>query len=155
MQVTEVRAMTLFFEDLSVGQAFRSQCRPVTAEEIKAFACAFDPQPFHLDELEAERTFFGGLAASGWHTAALTMLLLVQTVPLAGGIIGVTVDELRWLRPVRPGDALRIEAAVCEMQSGSRSRGLVKVRCATLDQHDQTVQMLVATLLVSKRANSN
>jgi acyl dehydratase len=97
--------MALFFEDLTVGQAFRSDSRLVTAEEIKAFACAFDPQPFHLDELAAERSLCSGLAASGWHTVSLSMLLLVQTVPLVGGIIGVVVNESHWLRPVRPGNA--------------------------------------------------
>src|SRR5688572_9242746 len=98
----------LYLEDLHEGQRFVSASRTVEAEEIKAFAAEFDPQPFHLDETAAAGSFFGGLAASGWHTAALTMRLLVQGgLPLAGGVIGAS-GELSWPRPTRPGDMLRV-----------------------------------------------
>lgn len=141
----------LFFEDLRVGLTFRSGNRLVSAEDIRDFARQFDPQPFHLDEREAERSFFRGIAASGWHTAAMTMRLLVESVPLSGGILGVAVEELYWLKPVRPGDELWIEAEVAAVMPGERSRGLVKIKGVTRNQLGETVQTLVASLLVSKR----
>ena len=97
-----------YLEDFAVGQTFRSGRLRIDTERIKTFAAEFDPQPFHLDEEAARDTIFGGLAASGWHTAALTMRLLVESdLKPAGGIVGAGVDELRWPRPVRPGDELR------------------------------------------------
>ena len=126
----------------------------VDAAAIKTFAKAFDPQPFHLDETAARATMFGGLAASGWHTAALTMQLLVNDgPPLAGGIVGAGMDELRWPKPVRPGDTLRIESEVLEVRP-SRSRpdqGVVKMRTTTLNQNGEPVQILVANLIVPRR----
>ena len=99
-----------YLEDFSVGQIFQSGTISVSADEIKAFASQFDPQPFHLDETAAKATFFGGLVASGWHTAALTMRLIVDSeLKIAGGSIGAGAEELRWPRPVRPGDTLRTE----------------------------------------------
>src|SRR5207247_9425630 len=93
-----------YFEDFTVGQTFGSGRILVEPERIKSFAAEFDPQPFHLDEAAAGRSIFGGLAASGWHTAALTMRLLVDSgIDPAGGIIGAGFDEVRWPRPVRPG----------------------------------------------------
>jgi acyl dehydratase len=100
----------LYLEDLTVGQTFRSAPLPVTAEEIIQFAAQFDPQAFPLDERQAQNTFFRGLAASGWHTASIAMRLLVDSVPLAGGVIGTKFEELRWLKPVRPGDVLGLES---------------------------------------------
>jgi acyl dehydratase len=144
----------LYFEDLAVGQIYRTDALTVDAEAIKAFAASFDPQPFHLDEGKAANTFFGGLAASGWHTAALTMrLLATEGPPLAGGIVGVGLDELRWPRPVRPGDRLHLESEVLEMRQ-SRSRpeqGLIKMRTTTLNQNDEPVQIIVANLVVPLR----
>jgi acyl dehydratase len=122
---------------------------------MRTFANAFDPQPFHLDEEAARSTFFGGLAASGWHTAALTMRLLVESdVRPAGGIIGAGGEELRWPRAVRPGDELELEAEVLEVRpSASRPRrGLVKFRTTTLNQRQEPVQVLVMSLLVERRA---
>ena len=147
----------LYFEDFAVGQVYGSPRRPIEAERIKSFAREFDPQPFHLDEATARDTFFGGLAASGWHTAALTMRLLVDS-PLkpAGGLIGAGCDELRWPRPVRPGDALRLESEVLEVRP-SRSRpdvGLVKVRTTTLNQKDEPVQVMISNLVVPRRSES-
>lgn len=144
-------ANMLYLDDLAVGQTFRSAPQPVSAEEIKSFARRFDPQIFHLDERQARQTFFQGLAASGWHTAALAMRHLVDSVPLAGGIIGVAVDELRWLKPVRPGDRMQLQTEVMDIRPGSRSRGFVKLRCTAVNQRAEAVQVLAATLLVSKR----
>jgi acyl dehydratase len=143
----------LYLDDFSVGQRFTSGERTVTAEEIKVFAAQFDPQPFHLDETTAAGTFFGGLAASGWHTAALTMRLLVDGgLPIAGGIIGAGGD-VRWPRATRPGDILHVECTVEEV-TPSRSRqerGTVLVRCETLNQRGEAVQVLLANLIAWRR----
>ncbi len=145
----------LFFEDFAAGQVFGSGRMPVEADRIKSFAAEFDPQPFHLDDAGARETIFRGLAASGWHTAAMTMRLLVESeFEPAGGIIGGGFDELRWPRPVRPGDELRVESEVLETRP-SKSRpahGLVKVRTTTLNQHNEPVQVFVAKLLVPRRS---
>jgi acyl dehydratase len=143
-------AKRLYLEDLTVGQTFCSAPQVVTAEEITKFAAQFDPQPFHLDEREAKQTFFQGLAASGWHTASLAMRCLVESVPLAGGIIGTVVEELRWLKPVRSGDVLRLETEVLHIEPGNRAHGVAKLKSATVNQHGETVQVLTATLIVSK-----
>src|SRR2546428_1051625 len=143
-----------FLEDFAVGQTFRSGRARIDKERIKTFAADFDPQPFHLDEEAARDTIFGGLAASGWHTAAVTMRLLVESdLRPAGGIVGAGFDEFRWPRPVRPGDELRVESEVLEVRP-SRSRpnqGLVKVRTTTLNQNGEAVQVTVGTLLVPRR----
>jgi acyl dehydratase len=144
----------LHLEDFAVGQIFSSGRLKVDADEIKAFAAAFDPQPFHLDEESARDTFFKGLAASGWHTAALTMRLLTDS-PLkpAVGIIGAG-GELSWPRPVRPGDELRLESEILEVRpSQSRpDRGTIKVRTTTLNQDGEAVQILIANLIVTCRS---
>ena len=144
-----------YLEDFAVGQKYRSTRLPVDAAAIKSFANAFDPQPFHLDEEAARSTFFGGLAASGWHTAALTMRLLVESdLRPAGGIIGARGEELTWPRALRPGDELEVETEVLEVRpSGSRPRhGFVKCRTTTLNQRQEPVQVLVMSLLVERRA---
>ena len=144
-----------YLEDFAVGQKFSSGRWRVTKEQIKAFAAEFDPQPFHLDDSAAKNTFFGGLAASGWHTAALTMKLLVESeLQPAGGVIGAGFDEFRWPKPVRPGDELRIESEVLEVRP-SRSKpnqGLIKLRTTTLNQHNETVQVQIGNLLVPRLA---
>ncbi len=149
------RPTRLYLEDFSVGQIFRSGRRRVSGAEIKAFAQRYDPQPFHLDDDAAKATMFGGLAASGWHTMALTMRLLVDGgPPIAGGIIGAGAEELRWPRPVRPGDELTVESEVLELRP-SRSRptqGLMKMRSTTLNQNGEPVQMFTANLLVPRRS---
>jgi acyl dehydratase len=143
-----------YLEDFAVGQVYGSGRIKVEREGIKAFAAEFDPQPFHLDEDAARRTIFGGLAASGWHTAALTMRLLVRSeFKPAGGIVGAGFDEFRWPRPVRPGDELRLESEVLEVRP-SKSRpeqGLIKVRTTTLNQNADAVQILIANLVVPRR----
>ncbi len=146
----------LYLEDLAAGQTYppRGESAPVSAEAIKAYAVQFDPQPFHLDDAAAAATLFGGLAGSGWHTASLTMRLLVDVgLPLASGIIGAGVEELRWPRPLRPGDRLRVESEVLEVRP-SRSKpdqGLVKVRTTTLNQNGEAVQIFTANLIVPRR----
>lgn len=143
----------LHLEDFTVGQTFGSGRLKVDAEEIKAFAAAFDPQPFHLDEQSARDTFFKGLAASGWHTAALTMRLLLDSpIKPAVGIIGAG-GEISWPRPVRPGDELRLESEILEVRpSQSRpDRGTIKVRTTTLNQNGDAVQILIANLIVTRR----
>ena len=143
-----------YLEDLAVGQTFSSGRWRITKEQIKAFANEFDPQPFHLNETAAHDTFFQGLAASGWHTAALTMRLLVESdLQPAGGVIGAGFDEFRWPKPVRPGDELRIQSEVLEVRP-SRSRpnqGLIKLRTTTLNQNDEAVQVQVGNLIVPRR----
>jgi acyl dehydratase len=143
----------LYLDDLQVGQRFTSRTHRVDEAEIKAFASQFDPQPFHLDENAAKDSLFSGLVASGWHTAAMTMRLLVETgLPLAGGLIGAG-GELSWPRPTRPGDILRVESEVQEIiPSRSRpDRGVVALRMVTRNQRDEEVQIFVAKLVVPRR----
>jgi acyl dehydratase len=145
----------LYLDDLHVGQAFASAVHVVDADQIKAFARQFDPQPFHLNDEAAKSTIFAGLAVSGWHTAAITMKLLVESVPLAGGIIGGG-SEISWPKPARPGDALRVESKVVEI-TPSRSkpeRGMVVVHSETLNQRGEAVQVLTAKLVVARRAGN-
>ena len=143
-----------YLEDFAVGQTFRTGRVQIDKERIKNFAAEFDPQPFHLDEEAARDTIFGGLAASGWHTAAVTMKMLVESdIKPAGGIVGAGFEELRWTRPARPGDELRVESEVLEVRP-SRSRpdqGLIKVRTTTLNQNDEAVQVTVGNLVVPRR----
>lgn len=132
-----------------MGQTFGSSRLTVDQGRIESFAAEFDPQPFHLDEEAARGSIFRGLAASGWHTAAITMKLLVESeLRIAGGLIGAGFDELRWPRPVRPGDELRVHSEVLEIRR-SRSRptqGMVKVRITTLNQNDEAVQVSVSNI---------
>jgi acyl dehydratase len=149
----------LFFEDFSPGQTFRGPTRiRVDAAAIKAFAAEFDPQPFHMDEEAAKETIFAGLAASGWHTSAITMRLLVDSeLKIQGGLVGLGLQELRWPRPVRPGDELRVETEVLDTRA-SKSRpqqGLVRARNTTLNQNDEVVQISVNTMIVPRRAGAD
>ena len=142
----------LFLDDLEVGQRFTSKTHRVDEAQIKAFASQFDPQPFHLDEEVAKDSLFSGLVASGWHTAAMTMRLLVEGLPLAGGLIGAG-GELSWPQPTRPGDVLRVESEILEIiPSRSRpDRGVVLLRMVTRNQRDEDVQIFVAKLIVPRR----
>jgi acyl dehydratase len=145
-----------YLEEFMVGQTWGSGTVRIDEQQIKVFAEQFDPQPFHLDDKAACQSLFGGLAASGWHTAAITMRLLVESeVTPAGGILGVGVDELRWPRPVRPGDQLHVESEVLDVRpSESRpNQGLIRVRATTLNQNGQAVQVFVANLLVARRTS--
>jgi len=143
-----------YLEDFAPGQTYTSGRLRIEAEQIKAFAAEFDPQSFHLDAEAARASLFGGLAASGWHTAALTMRLLVDgELRPAGGIVGAGFDEFRWPRPVRPGDELHVESEVLEVrQSKTRpEQGMIKVRTTTLNQNDEAVQISVGNLVVRRR----
>ncbi|WPO97666.1 MaoC family dehydratase [Pseudomonas sp. HR96] len=142
----------LYLDDLKVGDRFTSASTTLDAAQIKAFASQFDPQPFHLDEDAAAASFFGGLAASGWHTAALTMRLLVDSVPLHGGLIGAG-SEISWPQPTRPGDRLHVQSEILDI-TPSRSkpdRGLVTCQTLTLNQHGEAVQRSLAKLLAFRR----
>jgi len=150
-------APTAFFlDDLRVGRRFSSASHTIDEAQIKAFAAQFDPQPFHLDDQAAKATLFGGLAASGWHTAAITMKLLVASgLPLMGGIIG-SGGEVSWPRPTRPGDTLTVVSEIEEI-TPSRSRpdrGMIRVRSETRNQHGEVVQVLIAKLVVPRRATA-
>jgi acyl dehydratase len=146
----------LYLEDFHEGQTFTGAARHgMTAEAIKAFAAEFDPQPFHLDEATAQPTFFNGIAASGWHTAAATMRLIVDALPLAGGVIGGG-GEIAWPRPTRPGDVLRVVCTV-EAVTPSRSRperGMLTLRTETLTQRDEPVQVMVSRIVVRRRGTA-
>jgi acyl dehydratase len=145
--------MKLFLEDLQVGQRFTSGSYVMEEAGIKAFAAQFDPQPFHLDDAAAKASLFGGLAASGWHTAAVTMRLLVTGgIPFANGIIGLG-GEVAWPRPTRPGDTLQVESEVLEI-SPSRSKpnqGIVIVRSTTFNQNREPVYIFTAKILSFRR----
>ncbi|PVE22003.1 dehydratase [Microvirga sp. KLBC 81] len=143
-----------YLEDFAVGQTFGSGRAVVDRQQITRFAAEFDPQSLHLDETAAQQTIFQGLAASGWHTGALTMRLLVDSdLKPADGIVGAGLDELRWPHPVRPGDELRLECEVLDVRpSKSRpTQGLIKVRTTTLNQHHEPVQIQIASLPVLRR----
>jgi acyl dehydratase len=145
-----------YLEDFAVGQVFKTGRKRVDKDEIFAFAREFDPQPYHLDEKAAQQSVFGGLAASGWHTAAMTMRLMVDgEFKPAGGILGVGFDELSWPRAVRPGDDLYVRSEILEVRpSKSRpDRGMIRVRNTTLNQNDEVVQVFTANLLVPRRAS--
>jgi len=140
-----------YLEDFTIGQTFESPRLRVDKERIQAFAREFDPQPFHLDDETARNTIFRGLAASGWHTAAVTMRLLVDSdFKPAGGIVGAGFDEIRWPRPVRPGDDLhlRIELLEARPSKSKPDQGVIKVRTTTVNQHGEAVQILVGNLIV-------
>jgi acyl dehydratase len=148
-------AVELFLEDFAPGRVFRSHSSTrMESDRIIEFASEFDPQPFHLDPERARDTMFGGLVASGWHTAGVTMQLLVESdFAPAGGIIGAGFEDMRWPRPVNPGDTLRVEAEVLETRP-SRSRpqqGLLKLRINTFNQRDEIVQTSIANILVQAR----
>jgi acyl dehydratase len=143
----------LYLDDLSVGQRFPSSTCTLAAGGIARFAAEYDPQPFHLDDTAAKETLFGGLVASGWHTAATTMRLIVDGgLPIAGGIIG-SGGELLWTNPVRPGDTLQVECEVLEitLSRSKPDRGTVVVRCLTRNQRGETVQSFTPKLIVPRR----
>ena len=143
---------------IAVGDIHDYGSHTFTAEEIKTFAGAFDPQPFHIDEEAARRSPFGGLIASGWHTASLCMRLVVALLgPDSGSLGSPGVDELRWLKPVRPGDELSVRAEVLEANP-SRSkpdRGLVKFRYTMRNQNGEEVMTMIALGLVLRRAEGD
>jgi acyl dehydratase len=143
-----------YFDDLHVGQRFVSGTHLIDEEQIKAFAKQFDPQPFHLDAKAAKDTLFEGLVASGWHTAAISMRLLVERVPIATGIVGAG-GEIAWPKPTRPSATLHVESEILELRpSRSRpDRGMATIRSETVNQLGEIVQVLIAKLVVPRRAS--
>ena len=143
----------LYLDDLVVGQKFKSREYLLDADQIMAYAREFDPQPFHTDPEQAKNTFFKGLAASGWHTASITMKLVVESLPKSAGVIGAGVEELSWPLPTRPGDRLHLESEVLEIiPSRSRpERAIVRIRCETKNQNGEVVQSFIPKLLAFKR----
>jgi acyl dehydratase len=145
-----------YFDDLKVGDRFNSEPLNVTEKQLIEFAYKFDPQMFHLSRKKAERTIFKGLVASGWHTAAITMRLFVQTLNFAEGAIGLGVDELRWPNVVRPGDVLTVETEIVDLRpSRSRPRfGIIRLRNVTTNQRGEIVQTMLASAMVPMRDRS-
>jgi len=142
----------LYLDDLAVSQVFVSSPTSVTLEKIRAFASEYDPQPFHLDEVAAKDSVFQGIAASGWHTAAMTMRMTVECLPIAGGLIGAS-GEITWPRPTRPGDVLTVHCEVTDKRV-SRSkpdRGIVTLRNETRNQNGEPVQVFISNMMVPRR----
>jgi acyl dehydratase len=151
-----IGSVLLYLDDLQVGQRFQSGTHLLDEAQIQAFARQFDPQPFHLDPVAARETFFQGLVASGWHTASISMRLMVEGgLPIAGGLIGAG-GEVTWPRPTRPGSTLHVESEIVEVRrSRSRpERGIATVRSETINQLGEVVQILTAKLVVPRRPNS-
>jgi len=147
----------LYFEDFTVGREFRTDGATVTESQILDFALAFDPQPFHMDLEAAKRSMFGGLIASGFHSMALSFRLFAQTRALAACSLGSPgVDELRWLKPVRPGDTLRATVQVVEQRpSGSKpDRGIIRLHWTALNQRSEPVLTMTSMQLVKRRPAS-
>jgi acyl dehydratase len=145
--------MVEWFDDLTIGMRFTSGEATVSREDIKRFAAEFDPQPFHLDEDAAEKTILKGLAASGWHTAAIAMRLAAETRPFGPHpLFGAGVDELRWLKPVRPGDTLHLEGEVVELvPSQSKRQGVARIRWTAYNQHNEAVYTFNPIAIVPRR----
>ena len=144
----------LYLDDLTVGRKFVTREVTLTLEGCKAFAAEFDPQPFHLDEAAARQSLFGRIAASGWYTASVSMRLLVEgELTIAGGLVGLG-GKITWPRPTYPGDKLRVETEVMNVRvsESKPDRGMVTARCETRNQRDEVVQVLIAKLVVPRRA---
>jgi acyl dehydratase len=142
-----------YLEDLKIGDRFKSQTYSVSEEQIVSFAREFDPQPFHIDRDVAATTMFGEIFASGWHTAAITMRLFVQTLNFAEGAIGLGVDEMRWPNAVKPNDVLQVETEILDARE-SRSKpnqGIIRIRNVTTNQRGEVVQTMLASALVRRR----
>lgn len=142
-----------YFEDLRPGDRFKSKTYEVSEKQIISFAREFDPQPFHLERGIAEKTIFGELIASGWHTAAISMRLFVQTLSCAEGAIGLGVDEMRWPTAVKPNDVLQVETEILDVRE-SRSKpnhGIVRIKNVTTNQRGEVVQTMMASALVLRR----
>jgi acyl dehydratase len=151
------KKQTFHLDDLTVGQRFTSGTHLIDEDQIKAFAKQFDPQPFHLDGEAAKDTLFEGLVASGWHTAAISMRLFVESgLSIAGGLVGASA-EITWPHPTRPGDILHVESEIVEVRpSRSRpDRGIATVRSETINQRGEIVQVLIAKLLVPRRISAS
>ena len=142
-----------WFDDLALGMRFRSADRRVTADEIKRFAAEFDPQPYHLDEEAAKATPLKGLAASGWHTAAIAMRLMTDARPFGPHpLLGIGVDELRWLAPVRPDDVIHLEGEVIELvASRTKPQGIARVKWTAVNQRGEPLYTVIPLAIVPRR----
>jgi acyl dehydratase len=145
--------MVEWFEDLALGMRFKGAEKLIMREDIKRFAAEFDPQPYHLDEAAAEQTPLRGLAASGWHTASIVMRLVTDLRPFGPHpLLGIGVDELRWLAPVRPGDVLHIEGEVVELTpSKTKPQGIAKVKWTAFNQRGEPVYTVTPISIVPRR----
>jgi acyl dehydratase len=148
--------MIEWFDDLALGMRFKTRELMVTTEDIKRFAAEFDPQPFHLDEAAAENTVFKGLAASGWHTAAISMRLCVDARPFGPQpLMGLGVEDLRWMIPVRPGDVLHVEGEVAELiPSRTKPQGIAKVKWTAYNQRGEGVYSFTPTVILARRPDA-
>jgi acyl dehydratase len=145
----------LYYEDFHIGQTFHSAGSiKVSAEEIKEFGQKYDPQPFHLDEAAGEGSFFKGLAASGWLTAAIVMRLRVESIKVFGGMIGAGVEEMRWTEPVRPGDTIRTEIEVVGVRKSTsrKNYGIVRTTTLAYNQRDEVVLRSTVNFLAPVRS---
>lgn len=149
-------AALLFMDDCQVGQTFAGGPTTVTDRDIVAFAAQFDPQPFHLDAVAARDTAFGELVASGWHTAAMTMRMMLGSLPaMQGGMIGRRIESIDWPAPVRPGDTLTTRSEILHLRAtGNPARGLMRLKTDTLNQHGAVVMTMEALIFVPRRADS-
>lgn len=147
-----MKQSVLYLDDLQIGDSFMSDTYELGSEEIKNFARKYDPQDFHIDERLAQDSFFEGLAGSGWQTASITMKLIVESVPLAHGIIGANAD-LRWLLPTRPGDILRVKSTITNIKrsKSNPNRAIVSFTCETLNQRDEVCQEMHTKVLSFKK----
>lgn len=145
----------IFYEDLAIGTTRNFGAYEVTREEVMEFASKYDPQPFHLDDEAAAETHFGRLSASGWHTCSMTMRMMVENMmnEKSAGLGSPGVDQLRWKKPVYPGDTLRCETEVIEKRrSASRPEmGIFKSRIRTFNQNDEIVLEMVSNALIRTR----
>jgi acyl dehydratase len=148
--------MIQWFDDLTLGMRLRTRTQQITSEDIKNFASQFDPQPFHLDEVAAEQTPLQGLAASGWHTAAVAMRLIVETRPFGPHpLLGIGVDELRWLAPVRPGDVIHLEGEIVALKPSKRKpQGVVHTKWTAFNQRGEAVYTFTPIGIVPRRPGS-
>lgn len=144
------------FEDFPPGSVFVSRKQTISAEEIVEFARRYDPQPFHLTADPGEN-LLGGLAASGWQTASISMRLFIETMQVDGGIIGRAIDELRWPAAVHPGDVLRVEIEILEarLSQSKPGYGLIRYRSLTKNQEDKVVQSFIALAVLHTRESSS
>lgn len=142
-----------YFEDLVIGDVLETASYTVTEEEIVEFATRFDPQPFHIDKAAAQKSSFGGLIASGWHSASIAMRLMVQARGHAAGLGSPGIDELRWIKPVRPGDTLRVRWTLIEARRSQSKpdRGLTRSKCEMFNQNDELVMTYIGMGFVKCR----
>lgn len=147
----------IYLEDLSVGQTFTAGPVTLTQEEIIAFATSFDPQDFHTDPGKAKDTFFGQLVASGWHTAAVAMRMLVDAVPkMKGGMVGRAIEKMNWPRAVLPGDTLSLRVEILDLRTSERTpeRGMARTRNIVVNQKGETVMDMEVVIFVPRRLSS-